>query len=364
VSARSVLLTVSGRIPADLDAQIAAGRRPRADYRELARGLGADLIDVDTARRETGTLGRLIERVAGAGVLLAWACFRRRAAYRLIITDGEQIGLPLAMLCTCVRPARAPRHVMITHVISVRKKMLFLDWLRAESRIDRFVVYASWQRQFIIRRWRLPESRVIRVPFMVDARFFAPERVRGAAAIPQICAVGLERRDYPTLLRAVAGLPAGVVIAAASPWSKCADETDHAALPANVDVRRLSLYDLRQLYADSRFLVMPLNDVQFQAGVTAILEAMAMAKAVICSRVAGQTDVVVDGETGLYVPPNDPPALRRAIETLLAEPELAERMGQEGRRRVEADMSLERYVERFRAIADDVVAEVPAAAGL
>ena len=92
---------------------------------------------------------------------------------------------------------------------------------------------------------------------------------------------------------------------------------------------------------------MPLYNVNFQAGVTAILEAMAMERAVICSRTPGQTDVIVEGETGLYVPPEDPRALRQAIEYLLANPDVAERMGKAGRKRIEELMSLDRYVARL-----------------
>src|SRR5205823_8678819 len=126
---------------------------------------------------------------------------------------------------------------------------------------------------------------------------------------PHICAVGLEARDYPTLIQAVSGLDLEVTIAAASPWSKRSDTTEGEAIPENVRVSRFTQFDLRQLYADCQFMVMPLYDVNFQAGVTAILEAMAMSRAVICSRTPGQTDVIVDGETGLYVPTSDPQAL-------------------------------------------------------
>jgi glycosyltransferase involved in cell wall biosynthesis len=164
---------------------------------------------------------------------------------------------------------------------------------------------------------------------------------------PIVCAVGLEFRDYPTLIAAARGLDATVVLAAASPWSKRADTTNQQDIPENVIVRRFTQYDLRKLYSISRFMVMPLYPVQFQAGVTAILEAMAMEKAVICSRIPGQTDVVLEGQTGLYVPPGDPMALRTAIERLLRHPEDAERMGRNGRQRILAEMSLECYTKRL-----------------
>jgi len=114
-------------------------------------------------------------------------------------------------------------------------------------------------------------------------------------------------------------------------------------------VRRFTQFELRELYARSAFLVMPLYTVNFQAGVTALLEAMAMSRAVICSRTPGQTDVVVEGKTGIYVPPEDPVALRAAIEQLLQQPAEARRLGVNGRRRIVAHMSLTHYTRRLAA---------------
>ncbi|NTU78079.1 MAG: glycosyltransferase family 4 protein [Chloroflexales bacterium] len=353
-----VLLTVSGTIPTDLHERIASGQRPRADYQEMASGFGADLLDYAAARKASGPVGRLLERVGGPDLMLAWACYRLRGRYKAIVTDGEQVGLPLAAMLKFLGPGQRPRHLMIVHVISVAKKMLFLDRLGVQTHIDRFLTYATWQQQFIQRRWGLPAKRVLFTPFMVDSAFFAPERAQPRSlARPQICAVGLERRDYPTLLAAVEGLEADVVIAAASPWSKRSDSTQGRRIPENVSVRKFSQYDLRQLYADSSFLVMPLEDVDFQAGVTALLEAMSMGRAVICSHTLGQTDVVIEGENGHYVPIGDPAALRAAIERLLADPDEAARLGRGGRRTVEQGMSLGHYIERLSAFVHEAIAE-------
>jgi glycosyltransferase involved in cell wall biosynthesis len=342
---KPVLLCVSGTIASDIKEQIGSGMRPRADYLELARALNADLVDYPSARAATGRFGAILERFAGANLLLALACWMRRKQYQAIVTDGEQIGLPLAVLLK-LTPGKRPRHIMIVHVLSVPKKMLFLDWFSVQSCIDRFVTYSHWQKQFIEQRWQLRAERVIWTPFMVDQHFFAPHAVKPQQKQrPQICAVGLERRDYPTLLQAVEGLDVDVVIAAASPWSKIKDTTSQQTLPRNVTVKNFSQYDLRQLYADSQFLVMPLQPVDFQAGITAILEAMAMGKAVICSKVPGQTDAVSDGVNGTYVTQGNPAALRAAILSMLADTKLTCHMGENGRKRVENQMNLDRYTE-------------------
>ena len=353
-----ILLTVSGVIPADIHSRIANGDRPRADYLELARSFGADLLDYTQARKQTGVFGRLLEKAGGPDLVLAWACFKLRKRYKAIFTDGEQVGLPLAAFLKYLSPGPRPRHLMIVHIISVPKKLLFLDRLGVQSHVDQFLVYATWQQQFMMQRWRLPADKVRFTPFMVDSAFFAPDQVMTQSTPrPQICAVGLERRDYPTLLKAVENLDVEVVIAAASPWSKRSDSTSGRTIPANVRVQKFSQYELRQLYADSRFLVMPLENVEFQAGVTAILEAMAMEKAVLCSRTAGQTDIIIDGENGRYVPPGDVAALRQAIEQLLAQPELTARMGKAGRRLIEQEMSLDHYSERLARFVHEALDE-------
>jgi glycosyltransferase involved in cell wall biosynthesis len=354
---KRVVLTVSGFIAADIHEHIANGQRPRADYLELARGFDSDILDYAAARETTGWIGRILSWVGGPNLVLAYACWKVRSNYQAIVTDGEQIGLPLAALLKFT-PGGRPRHIMIVHVISEPKKTFFLDWLGVQSCIDRFVTYSRWQQQFILSRWKLVDSRVVWTPFMVDQKFFAPDQVKpGRTVRPQICAVGLERRDYETLLQAVEDLDVHVVIAAASPWSKRKEGVRTRTVPSNVTVRKFTQYELRQLYADSCFMVMPLENVKFQAGVTAILECLAMGKPVICSRVPGQTDVVVEGENGRYVPPGDSSTLSSEIRLLLSRPQEAARLGANGRNLVESQMNLDLYVQRLTGFLQEAIGE-------
>ena len=61
-----------------------------------------------------------------------------------------------------------------------------------------------------------------------------------------------------------------------------------------------------------------------------LIEAMASRKPVIATRVGGMPEIVVDGETGLIVPPEDPPALAAAILSLLRDPVRSRAMGEAG----------------------------------
>ncbi|MEX0673512.1 MAG: glycosyltransferase, partial [Gaiellaceae bacterium] len=56
-------------------------------------------------------------------------------------------------------------------------------------------------------------------------------------------------------------------------------------------------------------------------------EAMAHGRAVVATSVGGLADAIVDGETGLLVPPRDPAALRAALVRLLEDPGLRRRQG-------------------------------------
>jgi len=180
---KRVVLTVSGVIAADIREQIASGKRPRADYLELARSFNADLLDYAAARTIAGRTGAVLEKLGGPNLVLAYACWKVRKNCQAIVTDGEQVGLPLAALLK-ITPGMRPRHLMIVHVISEPKKTVFLDWLGVQSAIDRFITYSRWQQRFIEDRWKLSPNRVLWTPFMVDQEFFAPNRVAPNSSAP------------------------------------------------------------------------------------------------------------------------------------------------------------------------------------
>ena len=347
MSAPSVLLTVSGTIPPTLADDVAAGRRPRADYVVMADAFGAtDLIDHARAAAMTGRLGRVLRRVGGDDAVMAWACFRARRRYSTVFTDSEGAGLLYAALAGFGR--RRGTHVMIGHRLSTRSKTLLHRVLRLRRRIDHVVVYASAQRDVAVEQLGYDPDHVTLIPFMVDTAWWRRDAAEGrSAARPTICSVGQEWRDYHTLVEAVRGVDVDVVIAAASPWSRRPDAARELDIPDNVHVTKLSQFDLRQLYGDSDFVVVPVEETDFQAGITTILEAMSMGLAVVCSRTAGQTDTVVDGVNGLLVAPGDAAALRAAIERLLHDPELAAQLGANGRAWVEEHADVVGYADRL-----------------
>ena len=80
------------------------------------------------------------------------------------------------------------------------------------------------------------------------------------------------------------------------------------------------------------------------------IELMACGLPVIASRVGGIPEIVLDGVTGLLVEPNDPQALSEAMAKLLDDPELRKRMGENARKHVVQNFSLETYLDRLSEI--------------
>jgi glycosyltransferase involved in cell wall biosynthesis len=105
--------------------------------------------------------------------------------------------------------------------------------------------------------------------------------------------------------------------------------------------------ELRDAYARAKVVVIPVLQTDFQAGITSVLEAMAMGKAVVTTTTEGRQPVVRDGYTGLLVPPGDPGALREAVSNLLRDPAERARLGANARRAVLACYSVHAYSRRL-----------------
>jgi len=110
--------------------------------------------------------------------------------------------------------------------------------------------------------------------------------------------------------------------------------------------------ELASLYARAAVVACPSHREGF--GV-ACAEAMAHGRAVVASDVGGLRDLVVDGETGLSVPPADVDALRKALERLLADRELRRRLGTNARERVRELCAWPRVIDATLAAYEDAV---------
>lgn len=91
----------------------------------------------------------------------------------------------------------------------------------------------------------------------------------------------------------------------------------------------------------------PVDDGDIDGIPVSLMEAMAVGCPVISTRVSGIPELVVDGESGLLVPPRDPQALAAAIERLATDPELYRELGDGGRGMIEREFDLTAIGQRL-----------------
>ncbi len=330
VPIRSLLIIPSKILP-NTSTLTANDLRPQADFYALQTRLNADILDMSALEGNSlPLLVSLLLRFSNCGAL-ALLAYARRKDYDIMFSNAENIGIPLALLFRL--SDRSPVHAMIGHRLSAGKKRLLLR--AARSRIHCVFVYSELQRKVAADLLQLNANRLLLIPFHADQRFFRPLSAgnSGPQGMPTICSAGLEWRDYATLLRAVDGLHVNVCIGAHSPWSRQSSgiEGGGVTLPPNVCVKQYGYAELRTLYSESAIVVVPLKQNDFQAGITVILEAMAMGRPVITTQTDGMAPGLINEENCLLTPAGDANALRSAISRLLENPSEAKRMGDRGR---------------------------------
>jgi glycosyltransferase involved in cell wall biosynthesis len=113
------------------------------------------------------------------------------------------------------------------------------------------------------------------------------------------------------------------------------------------------LADPRTAYAAMDVLAMTSAQPEPFGGV--VMEAMSMGVPVVATDIGGSLDQVVDGVTGFFVPPSDAVALADAIEKLMRDPQLHQRMGTAAVKRIEQDFSLKEMTRKIEGIFEEMI---------
>ncbi len=228
---------------------------------------------------------------------------------------------------------------------------------------DAVIAVSQGTRDDVLGHFEVAPERVHVIHNGVDAGFFAPDPATDALerhgvdpSQPYVLFVGriTRQKGIAHLVRAIGQLDAGIGVVL------CAGQPDTPELAREVAdgvaaarghrssvvwiPEMVSRSDVRQLYSHASLFVCP--SVYEPFGIIN-LEAMACGRPVVASAVGGIPEVVVDGETGVLVPvemdaadpmaPADPDAFARdlasAVNSLMADADLRERMGAAGRQR-------------------------------
>jgi glycosyltransferase involved in cell wall biosynthesis len=160
-------------------------------------------------------------------------------------------------------------------------------------------------------------------------------------------------KGFDVLLAAMNRLPGTrLVIAGEGP---CRAELERQAVKLGLANAELIGYIARErllaLVARARFVVMP--SVCLENFPYSVLEAFALGKPVIASRMGGMPEMVVDGVTGLLVDPGDPAALAEKIADLEHDADLVREMGVKARGRAEMEYNSDAHYRGIRQAYDD-----------
>ncbi|HYT05205.1 MAG TPA: glycosyltransferase family 4 protein [Gemmatimonadales bacterium] len=316
----------------------------------------------------------LLYRLMPAGFVLAgmaaiWRLCRRQR-YDVIHVHWP---LPLALFGWAAQRARPVPLVTTFYGVELRwvKSAMpflkrFLAW--AARRADRVVAISSYTAREVR---ELVDVPVEVIPYTASFPETAPRQPHGGARGAQepftVLFVGrlVERKGVSHLIAALARLdrsvPGRLVIVGEGPErSRLEEDARRHGVTDRVEFRgRVSAQELGAAYASASVFVLP--SVLDARGDTeglgvVLLEAMHHEVPVIGSRIGGITDIVVDGESGLLVPPGDDEALATALRTLAQDPALAARLGAGGRERLRAEFSwdaiLRRWEKLYREVAE------------
>lgn len=102
--------------------------------------------------------------------------------------------------------------------------------------------------------------------------------------------------------------------------------------------------DTTELYAASDIGILSSHEEGFS---NAILEGMMGKLPMVVTDVGGNTEAVINGETGFVVPPRSPRKLAQALEQLLISPQLRTRMGEKGYQRAQRLFTIDRCVDNY-----------------
>lgn len=299
-----------------------------------------------------------------------WALARHAAAFAAsddtLFATGEDVGVPLAVACAGRRKSPPPRLVVTAHNINRPRARIAFRFFDTLSHVSAWLAPSPVQAAYL-RSLGVPDEMVSVPPEQTDTRFFtpafAPQTYPSAWGAPDrsrrplIVSVGLEQRDYRTLAAATADMDVDVKISGFSRDAVALSSALPATLPPNMSRQFYEWPDLRELYRQANLVVVPLFPNRYVAGVNAMLEGLAVEKPVIITRTEGMGAYLeppdAHGEICLPVPPQNPAALRSAIEHLLHTPTTARQLALQGRQWLLAHHTPQDWV---RAIMDALVA--------
>jgi glycosyltransferase involved in cell wall biosynthesis len=210
-------------------------------------------------------------------------------------------------------------------------------------------------------------SSIRMVPWGVDTDLFSPEGpVAKRNGRPRLLTAAdlRERQSLETLLRALTRVPAAELVVVGGPAEAELDADDAyvklAKAAATLGIADRVIFtgkvEYRSMPALLRSADLVVAACQYEPAATTSLQAMACGTPVIAPPVGGHVDAIVDGTTGILIPPDRPALLAQRIRQLLAHPMLLEAYGVAAADRARSRYSWDRIAGETLAVYDRATA--------
>jgi glycosyltransferase involved in cell wall biosynthesis len=320
-------------------------------------------VDVHVPAERQGRAGGALRRLGAlVGILQR---FPRCILHLHLTGHGGGSLVQLAGLLAGARAIVRTEHIPPIPPFSIGERLAL--WLRDRSLARIVCVSRETHREQLQRLGRDPHKCVV-VPNCVDLERFALDTsaapVRQELGLdPARPVIGTVSRLHETRKGIAHFLEMAATVARAYPLARflvVGDGSLRSALEAQAAAQGIAdqvtftgeRHDVPALLAAMDVFVMP---SLYEGGPYTVLEAMAMAKPVVSTRVGLVPDAIQTDISGLVVPPGDTPALSAAVLRLLDDPQLAQRLARAGyevvRRRFSLDAMLDGMIEVYRSVA-------------
>lgn len=279
-------------------------------------------------------------------VLKILKCMRH---YDCIITGNVRTAQLLSAI-KAVFHIRTPKHIVLELMLDEEQEGVFWkikSTLQKSvfSSVDTIFVSATSEIDTYAKRLEKPRSSIKFLPFHTN--ILEPEILKGDG---YILSAGRTGRDYQILANAVENLDVNVVVISDK------RSVEGVRFPSNVTVFLDVPYSqYMDILRRCRFVILPLKRLVKSTGQVVFLEAMAIGKPVIATETVGTKDYIRSGIDGILVPPEDPEALKAAMETLLTDPLLEKAISLNAFESVKSRYTLEHYCSAILREAEELV---------
>jgi glycosyltransferase involved in cell wall biosynthesis len=341
---RHAILLAVGKY-ADEKAGFSTQEGPRTEFCEIAKFLQADIHSYVSGAAKRGAWFRWIfqtKKLWGSALNIAFL----RSRYDRIYATGEDIGFRAALLLKLF--GWRGRMVCLVHNMSRSRKVLLR--LIGDRPFNSLVVVSKAQIPQIL-DIGFPKSKVVHVFNWVDDEFFAPiVDDLGPGDRVTFVACGAENRDYETLLRATRFAPGETYVFGHGFFGPTTEVTKREDESSFIPMPKVSFERLRQYYNSATAIVLPINSVQYAAGVTGLVEAMSMGRPVIVTQSPGIEEYCSTIDKNLLVLPQDHTGISKAMQLVASDSDASSKHGKTNREWVLKNCSLNGYVRTIGSL--------------